>query len=185
MKYTQIHPVFTQENGKEEVLFLSIKCHDNPNFTIINTYNAPLVAVNPGAGISPLISLAANQFPTKTILAGDLNLHHPNWNPGYSGDLSTQAEDFICWLERNNLFLLSEIDVPTHNRGNVLDLCFASCTLLSLGSTATVQQDLDVTSDQLPILIENPNQSRKIPPPSRLRFATIDQEILIHYSTHF
>ncbi|KHJ30914.1 hypothetical protein EV44_g4178 [Erysiphe necator] len=56
------------------------------------------------------------------------------------------------WLDAKNISFISEIDAPTHNRVNMLDLCFSSHPLLVKGCTASVQQDLDVTSDHLPIL---------------------------------
>lgn len=133
-------------------VLLSVKAPNNPRFLIINAYNAPQRSINLGAGVSRLISLADFSFPTQTILAGDLNLHNPMWHPSYRGSPSPQSGAFIHWLELRDLSLISEIDRPTHNCGNVLDLCFGSSQLVARGTIATVREDLDVTSDHLPLL---------------------------------
>lgn len=152
---------------------LTIKGPEIFSLQIINIYNAPPGATNPGAGVSFLLSLTSISLNPKLILTGDFNIHHPNWNLSYNGSPSTQSSDLICWLEDNDLSLLSEVNVPTHNLGNVLDLCFASSSLLIGGAHATVQQDLDVSSDHSPLLINVPCQVRSNPSSPRLRFATI------------
>ena len=136
--FAQDCPNSTSEQGKEDVLFLTVKGPDRLCIQIINVYNAPPGATNPGAGISFLLLLADTHFPSKRILAGDLNLHHPNWNPSYQGSPSPKAPDLIRWLEDSNLFLLFEVDVPTHDHGNALDLCFASSSVLAGDATAIV-----------------------------------------------
>lgn len=176
LTFTQYRPNHTSEYGMGDVLFLTIQGPDRHPIQIINIYNAPPGAVNSGAGVSFLLSLTDNNFPPKTILAGDLNLHHPNWNPSYQGSPSTQSGDFIRWLEDNELFLLSEVDVPTHNLGNVLDLCFASSALMVGDATAAVQPDLDVSSDHQPILISLSYQMTRNSSSPKLRFSTIEQE---------
>lgn len=146
------------------------------NVQVINIYNASPGATYPGAGVSFLCSLAATNFLHKTILAGDFNLHHPSWHPSYHSSPSTQAEDLVRWIESRNYSLASDIDVPTHNRGNVLDLCFCSSLLLSEGISASVQHDHDVGSDHFPLCIKIPCQVRRKPPAARLRVATIHEE---------
>ena len=101
------------------------------------------------------------------------------WHPSYRGSPSSQSEAFIRWLELRNLSLISEIDKPTHNCGNVLDLCFGSSQLVARGTIATVQEDLDVTSDHLPLLANVYCGAREAAPITGLRFATIDKDILL------
>lgn len=148
----QERPCCPTGQGVGDVLLLSVKAPNNPRLLIINAYNAPQGSINPGAGVSRLISLADFSFPTQTNLAGDLNLHSPMWHPSYRGSPSPQFGAFIHWLESRDLSLISEIDRPTHSRGNVLDLCFGSSQLVARGTIATVQEDLDVTLDHLPLL---------------------------------
>ena len=172
---TQDRPLGNLEQGEEDVLLLTIKCRGISPIQVINIYNAPPGGTNPGAGLSFLFSLPDSHFPSKTLLAGDFNLHHHNWHPSYQGSSSRQAEDLVRWLESRNLTFVSDIDIPTHCRGNVLDLAFASNPLLALGTSSSVQQDLDVTSDHFPVSINVPCRRQDPVPSNRLRFATIDQ----------
>ena len=49
--------------------------------------------------------------------------------------------------------LILEIDNPTYNKGNVLDLTLALNSLALSGASVVVVTHLDVTSDHLPLLI--------------------------------
>lgn len=172
---TQSRPEIMDEQGFGDILFLTIKSPDRHDIMIVNMYNAPPGATNPGAGVSTLISLSKFHFPRKIILTGDFNLHHKDWQPSYTGSSSSQAETLIDWLEGKSLYLISEIDRPTHNRGNVLDLCFASSALLREGSTARIQHELDVTSDHLPLIITVPYYQKRVRQVPKLRFGTINE----------
>jgi len=68
--------------------------------------------------------------------------------------------------------LISEVDNPTHNKGNVLDLTLASNSLALSGASAVVTTHLDSTSDHLPLLNTVPWDH--IPPVTtqKLRFDT-------------
>ncbi|KAI0994688.1 hypothetical protein K3495_g13493 [Podosphaera aphanis] len=93
--FVQDTPVSPLEEGKADVLALTIKLPGNTNVQVINIYNAPPGATNPGAGVSFLCSLAETNFLHKTILVGDFNLHHPSWYPSYHSSPTTQAEDLV------------------------------------------------------------------------------------------
>ena len=179
INHYQERPRCITEQGIGDILLLSVIAPNNPRLLIINAYNAPPGSTNPGAGVSRLISLAEFSLPPQTILAGDLNLHNPMWHPSYRGSPSSQSEAFICWLGLRDLLLISEIDKPTHNCGNVLDLCFGSSQLVARGTIATVQEDLDVTSDHLPLLANVYCGAREAAPITGLRFATIDKDIFL------
>lgn len=170
LTYTRINSAisFVQERpqpnivqGAGDVIFLTFKASGLPPTQIVNVYNAPPGATNPGAGLSFLISIPENSFHRNIILAGDFNLHHHLWHPSRRGSPSTQAETLTRWLEAKNISFISEIDQPTHIRGNVLDLAFASDSLVAEGITAAVQRDLDVTSDHYPVLVSLPCQVEK------------------------
>ena len=49
--------------------------------------------------------------------------------------------------------LILEIDNPTYNKGNILDLILALNSLALSGASVVVVIYLDVTSDYLPLLI--------------------------------
>ncbi|KHJ33171.1 hypothetical protein EV44_g4052 [Erysiphe necator] len=80
------------------------------------------------------------------------------------------------WLDAKYFSLISEVDVPTHNRGNVLDLCFATHSLLAKGVSSYVQHDLDTTSDHIPLLITIPLETRRSHVEPKLRFSTINEK---------
>ncbi|KAI0999652.1 hypothetical protein K3495_g8544 [Podosphaera aphanis] len=88
------------------------------------------------------------------------------------------AGEFIHWLNLRGLNLVSQIDVPTHSRGIVLDICFASDSLVARDISASTQANLDVTSDHIPLQITLPEINRA-PQPPRLRFSTIDEETFL------
>ncbi|CCU75558.1 hypothetical protein BGHDH14_bgh01705 [Blumeria hordei DH14] len=176
LTFTQDRLNSSSEDGRGDILFLTNKGPENISLQIINIYNAPSGATNTGAGVSFLLSLTNIYLNPKSLLTGDFNIHYANWNPSCNGSPSTQSSDLIFWLEDKDLFLLSEVNVPTHNLGNVLDLCFTSSSLLIGGAHATVQQDLDVSSDHSPLLINIPCQVRSNPSSPRLCFATIQPD---------
>lgn len=68
-----------------------------------------------------------------------------------------------------------EIDIPTLDCGNVLDLCFAIHSLLARGISSFAQHDLNTTSDHLPVLITLPLETQRFHTEPRLRFSTIDE----------
>ncbi|KAI0998725.1 hypothetical protein K3495_g9473 [Podosphaera aphanis] len=141
-------------------------------------YNAPPGAINPGAGLSSLLSVPTSDLFSQTIIAGDINLHHSLWHPSFSGAPSPEAENSIHWLDLVGLNCVSQIDVSTHNRGSVLELCFATDSSLARGINASIEIDLDVTSDHFPVLISLPEINR-IPQSPRLRFLTVDEKTFL------
>ncbi|KAI1005055.1 hypothetical protein K3495_g3164 [Podosphaera aphanis] len=164
------------EQGLSDILFLSVRAPNNPRLLIFNVNKPPSGAINSGSGVSYLLFSPKIHLSPNTILAGDFNLHHPTWHPSYHGSPSPQSEAFNHWLECRDLSLISEIDVPTHNCGNVLDLVFGSSQLEARGTLASVRQDLDVTSDHLPLLVTAHCGTYGSMPKTSIRFATIDEE---------
>ena len=65
---------------------------------------------------------------TSTIIAGDYNMHHPMWNSTKGPE--EYAEDALGWMLDMNLTLASPPDVPTHERGGVIDLVFATTDII-------------------------------------------------------
>lgn len=174
LSFVQERPYRQVEKGAEDVLILTIKGPSLPPTQVINVYNDPPGAIYPGAGVSFLVSIPENQFQQNIILAGDFNLHCRLWHPSHRSSPSTQSDALISWLEPKNISFISEIDKPTHNRGNVLDLAFASASVITAGIAASVQRDLDVTSDHYQLLIVLSYKAHKSFTHSRLRFSTVD-----------
>jgi hypothetical protein len=71
------------------------------------------------------------------------------------------------------VFIL-EIDTPTHDRGNTLDLAFVSGPLALAGACTKVAEHLDATSDHHPLLTTLPWGQRHQEAPQRLKFSTLD-----------
>lgn len=72
------------------------------------------------------------------------------------------------------------MNVPTHRYGNFLDLCFASRDLTIGDDAASVQNNLDVTSDHLPLLINTPFQCNVSPSSFSYRLSTISFEKFLY-----
>ncbi|EED11498.1 hypothetical protein TSTA_007880 [Talaromyces stipitatus ATCC 10500] len=127
-----------------------------------------------GEAAKALITLPEVYFPQTTILAGDLNLLHNRWQPLLQRSPTTFAELFINWLDLQGLVLISDIDCPTHKRGNVLDLSFASSPLALAGAKASIASHLDATSDHQPLITTVPWDQRYKETAQKLRFDTLD-----------
>ncbi|KIM92470.1 hypothetical protein OIDMADRAFT_75519, partial [Oidiodendron maius Zn] len=144
---------------------------------VVNVYNAPSDATYAGETARALTLLPPHLFSQPALVAGDLNLRHPRWQPSLNRGQSTFADQFIAWLDNTHLVLTSQPDCPTHNLGNVLDLTFISGPLALAGATSVVAYDLDVTSDHRPLLSTIPWDQRYYKPPCRLRFNTLDKPL--------
>jgi hypothetical protein len=120
------------------------------------------------------MNLPESYFSQSIILAGDFNLLHNTWQPSLLRSYSTLAETFTEWLDRLGLVFVSEIDTPTHDRGNVLDLTFTSSSLALSGLHTRFAADLDATSDHHPLLTIFPWSPRHHEAKQRLKFDTLD-----------
>ena len=82
----------------------------------------------------------------RILLAGDFNARHPRWISAREPSAGTEA--FLDGLPRG-MTLLNPPDVPTHQKGGVLDLAWSNIP----GSDATVSEYHKVGSDHLPLHI--------------------------------
>ena len=73
------------------------------------------------------------------------------------------------------LSLISEPDVPTHRRGNVLDLIFVSEQLARIGASTKTCTHLDVTSDHTPLITFLPGECHQSKEMGRLRPETTEE----------
>ncbi|EED20838.1 hypothetical protein TSTA_080710, partial [Talaromyces stipitatus ATCC 10500] len=105
-----------------DLLFLQIFSPTGKSTLIVNIYNAPAGFIRAGEAAKALTTLPEAYLPQATILAGNLNLLHNRWQPSLHRSPTPFAELFINWLDLQGLVLISDIDCPTHERGNVLDL---------------------------------------------------------------
>src|ERR1700710_967200 len=87
-------------------------------------------------------------IPTRTILAGNFNAHHPWWN--YSTKRPIRHETLIQISEAGNFDLLNEEDTPTYHYAHgssVLDLTFSSPPITPLISNWAIDEDNPTSSD--------------------------------------
>ncbi|EED11446.1 hypothetical protein TSTA_007360, partial [Talaromyces stipitatus ATCC 10500] len=105
-----------------DLLFLQIFSSIGKSALIVNIYNASAGCSRAGEAAKALTTLPEVYFPQTTILVGNLNLLHNRWQPSLQRSPTTFAEPFINWLDLQGLVLISDIDCPTYERGNMLDL---------------------------------------------------------------
>lgn len=68
-----------------------------------------------------------HQMPQKTIIAGDYNLHHQEWQTRTR--TSAIARETVEWMRDNDMQLCSPKDVSTQVSGSVIDLVYASADI--------------------------------------------------------
>ena len=154
-----------------DLIFLQIQCQNTLPLNIVNAYNAPTGSTGAGTAVDLLTELPQTLWRS-AFLAGDFNLHHPNWDPDHPSP-SRQAEPFVAWLNNNNFAFTSEVGEPTQNYGNTLDLAFLSGPLFAI---TTKSEHMDTTSDHSPLITTINWSSRGQEPIKRLRLDTIDKE---------
>lgn len=111
---------------------------------LVNIYNAPRGSEDPGHGVDCLLNWSSPTLPL--LLAGDLNLKHPAWQPGVTP--SMWAEPFLQWTVNANMALTMEPDTPTRGP-NMLDHAWATQELLIKRVNICVDSTLFTSSDHL------------------------------------
>lgn len=177
LRATQERLLPQNDEAANDLLFLSIQTSTNRSLMIVNVYNPPQgSSIRPDAAVNSLMSFPPSTFPAATFIAGDFNLYHPLWQPSYTDSPSPPADAFISWTESLDLSFTSQVDKPTHQAGNVLDLAFASSALCYQGASTRVKRKLQISSDHLPLLTNIPWDNRARERLTRLRLATIEEE---------
>lgn len=125
------------------------------------------------------MTLPETLFSQPTLLAGDFNLLHTRWQPSLTYTPAVSADPFVEWLDHLGLILISETDCPTHTRGNVLDLTFATSSLTQRGPHTSIASHLDATSDHTPLLTTIPWDQSPATSAQKIRFDTLDQPLFL------
>jgi hypothetical protein len=86
------------------------------------------------------------------LLTGDFNLLHSRWQTSLQRGPSTLAEPVSEWLDKLGLVFIFEIDIPTYNKNNMLNLTFASDSLALAKVKIKVASHLDAISNYHPLL---------------------------------
>lgn len=126
-----------------------------------------------------LMTLPETLFSQPTLLAGDFNLLHTRWQPSLTYMPAVSADPFVEWLDHLGLLLISEIDCPTHTRGDVLDLTFATCSLVQKGPHISIASRLDSTSDHKPLLTTISWDQSPASSAQKIRFDILDRPLFL------
>jgi exonuclease III len=96
------------------------------NVTIVNIYNQKSKEFYKGV-FEHVIDSNELSATSATIIAGDYNLHHPEWKTGTRPSKFTR--EVVEWLHNHEMVLCSPKDVSTWSRGtreSVIDLVYAT-----------------------------------------------------------
>ena len=140
----------TGSKPNPDILTLQLHTHKSSNLFITNIYNASAGAEGEERALNSLTASTWSK-DQHILIAGDFNLKHDLWQPS-TQQMSPRAEALIQWTTTNHLSLISPIGEPTHNKGNTLDLTWASEALLKSDISTQITEDLHTTSDHHTLL---------------------------------
>jgi hypothetical protein len=164
LKTSQLRTCFSRD-----LVFLQISTQNLSPLNIVNIYNAPPGSTGSGEAVQSILATPQRLWQS-ALLAGDFNLHHPNWNPTCR-TISAQADILVSWLDKFNFSFTSEVGQATHNRGNQIDLAFITGFYTAI---TTIAEHMDVTSDHSPLLSTISWENRTQETSQRLRPETVD-----------
>lgn len=150
-------------------------CRDIASIQVLNVYNAPNGSEDAGVALDHIIESYNGRPETPWVVAGDFNLKHPVWQPGARSS-GHAAEKLLAWADERNMTLC--LPPNSHTRGqNMIDLVWVNEAALSLGTHASVIDDIDPGSDHKPISISVPVPPSSGPPCPEppLRLGTCDK----------
>jgi ribonuclease HI/endonuclease/exonuclease/phosphatase family metal-dependent hydrolase len=177
---TQVRPTTVDPTVLSDLLFLRIQSPSGQSLLIANVYNGTRSSsIRPGEAARALTLFPQTFFSKPSFIAGDFNLLHSSWQPSLQVSPTTFAEPFTTWLDQSQLVFISEIDRPTHDKGNVLDLAFCSSSLALIGASTIVAPYLGMTSDHHPLLTTIPWDQRFTEPAKKLRYNTLDHPLFL------
>ncbi|KAI1007456.1 hypothetical protein K3495_g770 [Podosphaera aphanis] len=127
----RLRPLPHNSPAAPDLVFLEIRAACGTNILAVNVYNAPVGLKAEGEAVKAI--LLRSILRRRILLAGDFNFEHTRWQASTASN-QLEAKSLLEWIDRNSISLISEADVPTHNRGNVLDLTFASNSLFLAGA---------------------------------------------------
>ena len=110
-----------------DLLILDIK-DKNLGFQLFNIYNEKDQSNNTSSRTLERV-LYPQTLSTNSLVLGDFNTHHPWWDP--LAPTSSGAQQFVEWIDQQNLSLLNSPGDPTFfrpnlERGSVIDLTLAT-----------------------------------------------------------
>lgn len=148
----------------------------NTPLLLLNIYNAPRGATDPGEGLRQLLLTSDVDHPTchPALVCGDFNIRHADWDSS-TGHTPQEGDDLLRWTQAHNLSLRNPLAAATHNRGGTLDLVFTK----NPGAECVVATDLHTGSDHETIVCTIP-RSKTLPlQKGKLRYQACDDDILL------
>uniref|UniRef100_A0A9Q8PMJ0 Endonuclease/exonuclease/phosphatase domain-containing protein n=2 Tax=Passalora fulva TaxID=5499 RepID=A0A9Q8PMJ0_PASFU len=104
------------------------------------------------------------QSDSQHIVLGDFNLHHPTWGSDFAPAHHFLANRLLSTTQSNNMHLVTPKGLTTWSQrasSSTIDLCFASHDLQQKVTRCWVNQDLESSSDHLPIQVEFETQTQQ------------------------
>ena len=114
-------------------MILEVKRTGDPNspMRIINIYNQKQLGENRNIYTIDCLARIHLDLNTPTVITGDWNTHHPDWDDGIDQP-TPRAWETLEWVDGNGFILCNEPFVPTQedNAGHatVIDLTFKNAT---------------------------------------------------------
>jgi hypothetical protein len=118
-----------------------------PTLYILNIYNE----YDPRTKLYTIPhTLTTLSLPTRCIITGDLNAHHPLWNSRVR--CQTRADELITLIEEHGWHLVNVPDIPTHHYhkgmgSSVLDLTIAAPAMAREVTNWAIDEDNAMGSD--------------------------------------
>ncbi|KAI0991479.1 hypothetical protein K3495_g16708, partial [Podosphaera aphanis] len=106
----------------------------------------------PGVPLPPLLAWNPDG---PTVIGGDFNSVHPEWQP-LAERSHGDGHTLVQWMLDNGMTLSSSPGVPTHTRGNTLDLVWSNA-----GAIADVAPELGSTSDHMTLAGDVPRPNAR------------------------
>jgi hypothetical protein len=134
-------------SGDPDLQVLEVQTDLIPTLYILNIYNE----YDPQTKLYTIPrTLAPLSLPTRCIITGDLNAHHPLWNSRVRRQ--TRADELVALIEEHGWHLVNVPDVPTHHYrkgmgSSVLDLTIAAPAVAREVTNWAIDEDNATGSD--------------------------------------
>ena len=143
-------PLADYANGKLEIQGVRIHGNNREYIDVVNVYNSGQIRAVTWVELDHYFK----QLVNKSIVVGDFNARHQNWNTRHNRYCST-GHNLVKSTGDNSLMQLTYVNMPTYISNtygtiSTLDLCFLSATLFAKGQISLGE---DCGSDHCPIRV--------------------------------
>lgn len=156
-----------------DLLYVEINSSSIVPIHFLNIYNEEVI--NSNSSLRPTeLALLGDLPPNRTILAGDMNCHHPMWDSRVKKPKN--ADNLIAIIDREDLDMINTPDVDTYNYRNrkgrlILDLAFVRQDIQPPTCNWAVNPELHSGSDhEVVTFVKVPDSIETFPVPTRQRY---------------